>query len=343
MGSMRCDGGMDGLRLVGDGGNRGSGVGTVGNETVGEVSSGDGSVGDQTVGVGSVGVGGDGGGGNGGSSDGNLGNVLGDDGGGGVGGVGGVVNMGLLNDLLDGVDLVGGGDGDGPGDGDLVGLGNVLLDNDLTGNGNGDLNGDINVVLVDLELGHDLGLDGGDLSVGPDGGEDPLLGDGISGSGSKVPGCGGDSGGHGSSLGDNGGGQGTGLNQVLGLAGDVGVGGLGDHLLADLNVLVAGLDLLGADLDGPASNDAVLDMVLDNGGSGGVAVVGLSDGHRGGDMGGGGTVGQGSGGQAVGVGGLGSGGSVRDGNKGKGDLKKEKICLHIKNIKIGIHINQSVY
>merc|ERR1712098_476697 len=46
--------------------------------------------------------------------------------------VGGVVDMGGLNNLLDGVDLVGG--------------------------GNGDMDGDVNVVVLYIELGDDVGL-----------------------------------------------------------------------------------------------------------------------------------------------------------------------------------------
>merc|ERR1719430_93011 len=101
-------------------------------------------------------------------------------------GVGGVVDNGLLNNLVDVVNLVGGSDRDGTGNLNSVGLGNLLGNNDLSLNGDGDLDGDINIVLVDLELGNNVGLDGGDLGVGSYGGEDPLLGDGISGGRSKV-------------------------------------------------------------------------------------------------------------------------------------------------------------
>merc|ERR1719376_1436317 len=105
-------------------------------------------------------------------------------------GVGGVVDNGLLNNLVDGVNLVGGGDRDGTGNLNSVRLGNLLGNNDLSLNGDGDLDGDINVVLVDLELGNNVGLDGGDLGVGSYGGEDSLLGDGVSGGGSEVDRCG---------------------------------------------------------------------------------------------------------------------------------------------------------
>merc|ERR1719285_433030 len=98
-------------------------------------------------------------------------------------GVGGVVDNGLLNNLVDG-------DRDDTVSLNSVRLGNLLGNNDLSLNGDGDLDGDINVVLVDLELGNNVGLDGGDLGVGSYGGEDSLLGDGVSGGGSKVDRCG---------------------------------------------------------------------------------------------------------------------------------------------------------
>lgn len=194
-------------------------------------------------------------------------------------GVGGVMDNRLLNNLVDGVNLVGGGDRDGTGNLNLVGLGNVLLDNDLTLNGDGDLDGDINVVFVDLELGHDVGLDRGDSGVSSHGSEDSLLGDGISGGGAKVYWCGGDGGVWGGGNGEGRRRESPGLNNGLGLAGDVAGGRLGDDLLVGLHVLVTGLDALGSNLDGLVANNAVLHMFLDDGGTGGIRVMGLADGN----------------------------------------------------------------
>ena len=101
---------------------------------------------------------------------------------GGVGLHGGVVDVRSLHDLLDGVDLVGSGDMDSPGDGNLVRLGDVSVGDDLTGDSSGHSNGHVNVVLVDLDLGHDVGDLGGDPHVAPDGGGDLGDGDGVSGS-----------------------------------------------------------------------------------------------------------------------------------------------------------------
>jgi len=198
-------------------------------------------------------------------------------------GVGCVMDNGLLNNLVDGVNLVGGGHRDGTGNLNLVGLGNVLLDNDLTRNSDGDLDGYINVVFVDLELGHDVGLDRGDSGVSSHGSEDSLLGNGISGGGAEVDGCWGDGGIWGRDNGEGWGRESLGLNNGLGLAGDVAGGRLGNDLLVGLHVLVTGLNALGANLDGLVANNAILHMFLDDGGTGGVSVVGLADGNGGAD------------------------------------------------------------
>merc|ERR1712126_695788 len=71
--------------------------------------------------------------------------------------VGGVVDMGSLNNLLDGVNLVGGGDGDSTGNSDLVRGGHMLVHDDLTLDGNGNMDGDVNVVVLYIELRDDVG------------------------------------------------------------------------------------------------------------------------------------------------------------------------------------------
>jgi len=193
--------------------------------------------------------------------------------------VSGVVDNRLLNNLMDGVDLVRGGDRDGTGNSDFIGSSNVLLDNDLSGNCDGDLDGDINVILVYLELRDNVGLDRGDLGVSSHRGKDPLLGDGISGSRSKVDRCGGDGSISKGSSGDSWRGEGLSLNNSLGLTGNIRVGRLGDNFLVGLDILVASLDLLGSNLDGLVANNSVFKMFLDNGRSSGIGVVGLADGY----------------------------------------------------------------
>merc|ERR1711931_421961 len=223
---------------------------------------------------------------NGGSmGNGNGGGVGNSDGGGNTGtvalGVGGMVDNGLFNNLVDGVDLVGGGDRDGTGNLNSVGLGNMLGNNDFSLNGDGDIDGDINVVLVDLELGDNVGLDGGDLGVSSHWGEDSLLGDSVSGGGAKVDRCRGDGSSIGGNSGNSWGRQGTGLNKGLGLAGNIAGGRLGDNFLVGLDVLVTGLHLLGADLNGLVSNNSILNMFLYNWGSSSVGVVGLTNSNGG--------------------------------------------------------------
>jgi len=105
-----------------------------------------------------------------------------------VDGVAGLLNDGGLNNLVDGVDLVGLGDGNWVGDLNGVGLGNMGLVDDLALNWDGVGDWDIDGNLVDLELGLDAGDLRSDLGVSANWGEDLLLGDGISGSWSKVAG-----------------------------------------------------------------------------------------------------------------------------------------------------------
>lgn len=209
-----------------------------------------------------------------------------------VDGGGVLMDHGGVDNLLDRVDLVGSGNGDGSGDLDGVGLLDVLLNNDLSVDGDGDLDGDLDGITVDLEFGLNAGHLGSDDGVGTSGGEDFLLGDGVSGSGTLVGvGCG--DGGIGSGVGnrEGGGSNGSGVLGVGGLSGDVGVGGLGLNGLSGNEVFMSDLDGLGADLDGLVSDDAVLDVGLGNGGS---SVVGLGDvGHGRGVVHRGGHVGRG--------------------------------------------------
>merc|ERR1712106_406319 len=59
----------------------------------------------------------------------------------------------------------------GTGDGDLVRGSNVLVHNNGALNGNGHMDGHVNVVVLDLDLGDDVGLLRGDPGVGPHRGE----------------------------------------------------------------------------------------------------------------------------------------------------------------------------
>jgi len=232
-----------------------------------------------------------------------------------VGGVGGVVHVGSLNDLLDGVDLVRSSNRDGPGDRDLVGLGNVLVHNDGALNGDGDMDGHVNVVVLDLNLGDDVGLLRGDPGVGPHGSKDLLLDNGVSGGGTSGNRRGRDGSHVGSSVGDDGRRQRAGLSQGLGGSSHVAGGGLGDDLLAGWDMGVASDHAGVSGLDNLASDDSILGVLLNNGGTSSVGLVGLSgdNGGRGngatvgnsgsvghtGDLGGTGVAGVANGGDTV--------------------------------------------
>ena len=185
-----------------------------------------------------------------------------------------LTDHGGLDDLLDLVDLVGLGNMVGLGDLNGVGPVDVLGHDDLPLDGNGDLDGDVIGHLVDLELRDDLGLPGGDNGVGAHGSGDPLLGDGVGGSGAEVAGSGGDDGSHGGGVGEGGLGNGHGVLVGLGGLGDDRVGGgLVDGLAGDV-LLNSDLHGPAADLHGLVADDAVLHTGVGDGGAG---VVGLRD------------------------------------------------------------------
>merc|ERR1712080_803533 len=181
--------------------------------------------------------------------------------------VGGVVNVGSLNNLLDRVNLVRGRDGDSPGHGNLVRPGDMLVHNDLTLHRDGDMDRDIDIVVLDIDLGDDVGLLGSDPGVGPHGSEDLLLDHSVSGSRSLVGGSGRDGSNIGSSVWDDGRWEGACLHNVLGRASNAVYSGLGDGLLSSNSVLV--------------SSNSVLNTLLNNRGSSSVCVVGLSYNSRG--------------------------------------------------------------
>ena len=232
-----------------------------------------------------------------------------------VGGVGGVVHMGGLHDLLDGVHLVRGRHGNGTGHRDLVRLRDVLVNNHSALNRDGDMDGNVNVVVLDLNLGDDVGLLRGDPGVGPHGSKDLLLDNGVSGGGTSGNRRGRDGSHIGSSLGDDGRRQRAGLSQGLGGSSHVAGGGLGDDLLAGWDMGVASDHAGVSGLDNLASDDSILGVLLNNGGTSSVGLVGLSgdNGGRGngatvgnsgsvghtGDLGGTGVAGVANGGDTV--------------------------------------------
>jgi len=100
-----------------------------------------------------------------------------------------LVNHGGLDNLVDGVNLVGLGNGIRLGNFNGVGFGNMFQNNDFSLNGNGHGDRDLNNVLFHFKLGFNTGDLWGDNGVGPDGGCDSGDGNGISGCRSLVGGC----------------------------------------------------------------------------------------------------------------------------------------------------------
>jgi hypothetical protein len=206
-----------------------------------------------------------------------------------VGGVGGVVNMGGLNDLLDGVDLVRGSHGDGTGNRDLVRGRDVLVHNHGALNGDRHMDGDVNVVVLDLNLGDDVGLLRGDPGVGPHGSEDLLLDTSVSRGRASRDWCRGDGSHVGGSVRDDRGSQRAGLGQGLGSSSDVAGGRLGNDLLTSRDVGVTSDHAGVSGLDNLASDNSVLGVLLNHSGASGIGLVGLTSDDWG--RGNGGTLG----------------------------------------------------
>merc|ERR1712045_655183 len=206
-----------------------------------------------------------------------------------VGGVGGVVHMGGLNDLLDGVDLVRGSHGDGTGNRDLVRGRDVLVHNHGALNGDRHMDGDVNVVVLDLNLGDDVGLLRGDPGVGPHGSEDLLLDNSVSRGRASRDRCRGDGSHVGGSVRDDRGSQRAGLGQGLGSSSDVAGGRLGNDLLTSRDVGVTSDHAGVSGLDNLASDNSVLGVLLNHSGASGIGLVGLTSDDWG--RGNGGTLG----------------------------------------------------
>jgi len=206
-----------------------------------------------------------------------------------VGGVGGVVNMGGLNDLLDRVDLVRGSHGDGTGNRDLVRGRDVLVHNHGALNGDRHMDGDVNVVVLDLNLGDDVGLLRGDPGVGPHGSEDLLLDNSVSRGRASRDRCRGDGSHVGGSVRDDRGSQRAGLGQGLGSSSDVAGGRLGNDLLTSRDVGVTSDHAGVSGLDNLASDNSVLGVLLNHSGASGIGLVGLTSDDWG--RGNGGTLG----------------------------------------------------
>ena len=190
---------------------------------------------------------------------------------------GGVVDVGSLNDFLDGVNLVRSWDMDGTWDGNLVRLGDVGDLDNLTGNGTWDSNGDIDIVVLHIDLWDNVGDLRGDSGVGSDGSSDLGLDNGVNGSWASWDRCRGDGSIRCWGSRDGWRGKSNSLNEVLGCSSNIGVGRLGDGLLSSNGISMSSNNLLDSSLDSPLSNNSVLNTVLNYWGSSSIAVVGLSN------------------------------------------------------------------
>merc|ERR1711997_1114115 len=166
-----------------------------------------------------------------------------------------VVDVGSLNDFLDGVNLVRSWDMDGTWDSNV----------------------DINIVVLDVDFWDNVGDLRGDSGVGSDGSSDPLLDNGVSGSWASWDRCRGDSSIRCWGSRDGWRGKSNSLNKVLGCSSNIGVGRLGDGLLSSNGISMSSNNLLDSGLDSPLSNNSVLNTVLNYWGSSSIAVVGLSN------------------------------------------------------------------
>jgi len=164
-----------------------------------------------------------------------------------VDGVASLLNNGCLDDLLDGVNLVGLGHCVWLGNLDGVRPWHVILGDDDFLNWNWIWDWNIDGDLVDVQFWLDASHCGGDPGVGAHWGEDPLLSDSVDGGGAVVPWCWGDD--WGECCWDCWWSNGNGVLVTSGLSGDVGVGWGLFHRFASNNILVAIEDLARTNLD----------------------------------------------------------------------------------------------
>merc|ERR1712086_858411 len=189
----------------------------------------------------------------------------------------GVVDVRGLNDLLDGVNLVGSWDWDSTWDSNLIRLGDMGDLDDLTGNGTWDSNWDINIVLLDIDLWDNVGVLGGDSGVGSDWGRNLGLDNGVSGGGTSWDRCRGDGSIRCWGSRDDWSGKGNGVNKVLGRSGNIRMGSLGDGFLSSNGISMSSNNLLDSNLDGSLSNKSVFNTVLNYWGSSSIRSVSLSN------------------------------------------------------------------
>merc|ERR1712045_894283 len=144
---------------------------------------------------------------------------------------------------------------------DGVGFGNMFFDDHFAFHGDGDSHWDLDLVFVNYKLGFDAGYLWGHNGVGADGGLDFGDGDGVSGCGSLVSGCGRDGSIWQGCVRDDWGSNGDSGFRSFGRFGHISVcGRLVNGLFLDIGV--AHLDRLDTNLDGIVSNDFLVSCVV---------------------------------------------------------------------------------
>merc|ERR1712106_687996 len=158
----------------------------------------------------------------------------------------GVVDMRGLNDLLDGVNLVGSWDWDSTWDSNLIRLGDMETWTISRGTARGIATGTSTLYFWTLICGTML-VYWGDGSIRRWGSRDDWSG------------------------------KGNGVNKVLGRSGNIRMGSLGDGFLSSNSISMPSNNLLDSNLDGSLSNQSVFNTVLNYWGSSSIRSVSLSN------------------------------------------------------------------
>jgi len=188
-----------------------------------------------------------------------------------------MVDMGSLNDLLDGVDLVRSSNWDGTWDSNIIRSSDMLVDCDDTLNRGWDMDRDINIVLLYVDLRDDVGGLRSDPCVSPDRGENLFLGDSVSRSKSSWDRCWRDGSIRCWWSWDHWGGQSNSLNKVLGNTRGERGSWLRNVLNITNSVSMTTNNRLYSSLDNLVSNNSILNTALNLSRSSSIGLVGLSN------------------------------------------------------------------
>jgi len=188
-----------------------------------------------------------------------------------------MVDMGSLNDLLDGVDLVRRSNWDGTWDSNIIRSSDMLVDCNDTLNRGWDMDRDINIVFLYVDLRDDVGGLRSDPCVSPDRGENLLLGNGVSRSISSWDRCWRDGSIRCWWSWDHWGRQSHSLNKVLGNTRGERYSRLSNVLNTTNSISMTSNNRLYSSLDNLVSNNSILNTALNLSRSSSIGLVGLSN------------------------------------------------------------------